>query len=152
MNERGFSMAELLVAVSVLGIVAALGYPYVATYLQSARLRGAAQEVATIVNGARQLAIARNTNVCVTVSGTGAQYRTGTSNACGGGTVYTGPGTAADGTMTLQNTMQISGNTANVTFSALGAAVTAGTYTVRNPNTGLTRNVVVSAAGRVTIQ
>ena len=152
MNERGFSMAELLVAVAVLGIVAALGYPYVATYLQSAQLRGAAQEVATIVNGARQLAIARNTNVCVTVSGTGALYRTGTSNACGGGAVYTGPGTAADGTMTLQNTMQISGTTANVTFSSLGAAVTAGTYTVRNPNTGLTRNVVVSAAGRVTIQ
>ena len=152
MNERGFSMAELLITVAVIGIVAALGYPYVATYLQSAQLRGAAQEVASIVNGARQLAIARNTNVCVTLSGTSALYRTGTSNACGGGAVYSGPTTAPDGTMTLQNTMQISASTASVTFSSLGAAVTAGTYTVRNPTTGLTLNVVVSAAGRVSIQ
>ena len=152
MNERGFSMAELLITLVVIGIVATLGYPYVASYLQSAQLRGAAQEVASIVNGARQLAIARNTNVCVTLSGTSALYRTGTSNVCGGGVVYTGPTTAADGTMRLQNTMQISASTANVTFSSLGAAVTAGNFTVRNPHTGLTLNVVVAATGRVTIQ
>jgi prepilin-type N-terminal cleavage/methylation domain-containing protein len=32
MNARGFSMTELLVVLAVTGILAVLGYPYVATY------------------------------------------------------------------------------------------------------------------------
>ena len=34
----------------------------------------------------------------------------------------------------------------------LGAAVTAGTYTVHNPHGGANLSVVVAASGRVTIQ
>ena len=145
-------MVELLVAVALMGIVALLGYPYVASYLQSAKLRAAAEELVTIINGARQMAIARNTTVCVTLSGTSATYKTGVSGGCTGGTLFTGAGTASDGTMRLQNTMQVSASTASVTFTSLGAAAPAGTYTVQNPTTGSTLSVVVSAAGRVTIQ
>jgi hypothetical protein len=104
------------------------------------------------LNGARQLAITRNTNVCVSLSGNKAVYTTGVSNACAGGTTFVGTNTASDGTISLDNAMQISASTASVVFSALGAAVQAGTYTVRNPNTGGTMSVVVSSAGRVTIQ
>src|SRR5438067_613702 len=43
MNARGFSMTELLVVLAVTGILAVLGYPYVATYLQTASLKAGAQ-------------------------------------------------------------------------------------------------------------
>lgn len=152
MNTRGFGAAELLVVVAVVGMLAAIGYPYVATYLQSASLRAGAQELAVVINGARQLAITRNTTVCVGLSENKAQYRTGTSNACAGGTLFVGTGTASDGTISLDNNIQITGASANVVFSALGAAVTAGTYTVHNPTSGANLSVVVSASGRVTIQ
>ena len=152
LNEYGFSMAELLVVVAVVGIITALATPYFMSYLQSASLKAAAQELASIVSGARQLAIARNTNVCVALSGNQALYKTGVSTACGGGTTYLGAGTRGDGTMLLDNNMTITGTTASVVFSSLGVAVTAGTYTVHNPTTGNNLSVVVSSTGRVTIQ
>jgi prepilin-type N-terminal cleavage/methylation domain-containing protein len=152
LNDRGVTMAELLMVVAVVGITSAVGTPYFMRYMQSAALKAAAQQLATIISGARQLAIARNTNVCVSLASNQATYRTGVSTACGGGTLYLGANTRADGTMTLDNNMRISGTTANVVFSALGVAVPAGTYTVRNPSTNSTLNVVVSSMGRVTIQ
>jgi Tfp pilus assembly protein FimT len=138
--------------VAVVGIVSAVGTPYFMSYMQSAALRAAAQELATIISGARQLAIARNTNVCVSLVNNQATYRTGVSHTCGGGTLYLGANTRADGTMTLDNSMTIGGTTASVVFSSLGVAVTAGTYTVRNPATNSTLSVVVSFMGRVTVQ
>ena len=145
-------MVELMIAVAVMGIVSVLGYPYVSSYLQAARLRAGAQEFVTLVNGARQLAIARNTNVCVSLNGTVVTYRTGVSATCGGGILFVGAGTAADGTMTLQNAVQITAATANVTFSSLGAATAAGTYTVHDPLSGNNLSVVVATTGRVRIQ
>lgn len=152
MNARGFSMAELLVVVAVIGILSAVGYPYYQTYMQSASLKAGAQELATIINGARQLAIARNVNACMTLSNNRAVYRIGVSTTCGGGAVFVGVITKSDGTIALSNDIQVSGTTANVVFTNLGAASTAGTYTVRNPKTGNTMSVIVAASGRVTIQ
>ena len=123
-----------------------LGTPFVHAYIQSAALKAAAQELATIISGARQLAIARNTNVCVTLVGNQAIYRIRRERRvrrrarCSSARIR-GP----TATMRLDNSMTISGTTANVVFSALGAAVTAGTYTVRNPTTNSTLTVVVAS-------
>jgi Tfp pilus assembly protein FimT len=141
-----------MVVCSIVAVIAAVSMPFFATYLQSATTKSAASQLVTILNGARQLAIARNTNVCVALSGTQAYYKTGTSSTCGGGTTFVGTNTRSDGTMVLDNAMTISASTASVVFSSLGAAVNAGTYTVRNPTTTETLNVVVAASGRVTIQ
>ena len=151
LNERGFSLIELMLVVAIIGILSTLGYPYAARYLESAKLRAAAQELAVVINGARQMAITRNTNVCMTLASNKAVYRSGATNPCSG-TIFVGSGTAADGSMALQNSVQITASTANVTFSSLGAASPAGTYTVTNPTNNLTLSVVVSAAGRVSIQ
>jgi len=145
-------MIELVVVCAIVGILAVVATPFFMNYLQSATLKSAAQELVTIINGARQLAIARNTNVCVALTSNQAVYKTGTSNACSGGTTYLGANTRSDGTMPLDNGMTISTSTASVVFSSLGAAVTAGTYTVRNPTTSKTLSVVVAASGRVVVQ
>ncbi len=151
-DRRGFSLVDLTVTLAIMGIIAMVAWPYVQGFLQAARVKAGAQELATVVNGARQLAIARNTLVCLVLNANNATYVVGTSAACGGGTTYTGAGTRADGTIPLSNNMQISAATANVVFTNLGAASTAGTFTVRDPQTNKTLNVVVAASGRVTIQ
>jgi type IV fimbrial biogenesis protein FimT len=152
LNARGFTMTELLVVCAIVGILTAVATPFFMRYVQTASLEAAAQELTAIINGARQLAIARNTNVCVSLTSSQATYKTGTSSTCGGGTTFVGVNTRSDGTMPLGNNMTISGTTASVTFSSLGAAVTAGTYTVRDPTTSSTMSVVVAASGRVRIQ
>ena len=149
--DAGFTLLELMLVVSIIGIMAGLGYPYAMRYLEASKLRAAAQELVVVINGARQLAITRNTNVCVTLSNNKAVYRSGATTPCAG-TIFVGTGTAADGTIELQNDAQITASTANVIFSSLGAAAPAGTYTVTNPVNSLTLSVVVSAAGRVSIQ
>ena len=141
-----------MVALVIMGIVTALAYPWFMSFVQNARVKAGAQELATVINGARQLAIARNTLVCVTLSGNSAVYRINVSAACAGGTPFVGALTRSDGTIPLSNAMEISGTTANVVFTNLGAASTAGTYTVRDPATTKTMLVVVAASGRVTIQ
>jgi Tfp pilus assembly protein FimT len=151
-GSRGFSLADLIVAMAIMATVTALAWPWFSGFLQATRVKAGAQELSTIINGARQLAIARNTLVCVTLTSNSAVYRTGVSAACAGGAVFVGALTKADGTIPLTNSMQISGTTANVVFTNLGAASTAGTYTVRDPATNKTMQVVVAASGRVTIQ
>ena len=152
LNERGFGLTELMITVSVVAVLAALGYPYFSTFLRASRVKAGAQELSAIINGARSLAIARNTPVCMILNANQARYMLNVTPACGGGVLYTGPMTRADGTIPLTNALQISGTTANVVFSNLGAANPAGTYTVLDPATNQTRNVVVAASGRVSVQ
>ena len=144
-------MAELAVVMAVIGILGALGIPLVFSYLQNAKVKAGAQELATIISAGRQMAITRNANVCVALTGTSAVYRIGVNAACAGGTLYVGGGTQSNGTVPLQNKLAITATTANVVFSPLGAALTAGTYTVHNPQGAADRQVVVSASGRIRI-
>jgi prepilin-type N-terminal cleavage/methylation domain-containing protein len=151
LENEGFSMAEVLVVVAVLGIVTTVGVPYMNSYYNAMKLRSGADELATILNSGRYLAIKQNGNVCVSISSTAAQYLTGASATCGGGTVYVGAGTKSDGKIPLQNMMELTGATASVVFTNLGGASQGGTYTIRNPADGHTLTVTVSGSGRITI-
>jgi type II secretion system protein H len=149
MNSRGFTLMELMLVVAILGILAALAAPTLISYIQTTALQAGTRELATAINVGRQLAIARNTTVCVEVTGTNIRLRTG---GCLG-TIWTGPVTDSTGLIKVSDpgTLQIS-TTANVVFTNLGAASTIGTYTVRNPVDNKTRTVAVASSGRVTVQ
>ena len=108
-------MTELIVVVAVIGIIMAVGAPTLWTYFRTAALRGAAEELVTVLNGARQLAIRANSTVCVTNDGTRVQYHLST---CGAAT-WKGPGTDASGNITLSNSIR-AGGTSNVCYSYLG--------------------------------
>lgn len=140
-------MAELLVTIGVLGVTAILALPLLLTYWQASTLEAGARELQAVLNGARQLAIKENTSVCVTSGGTRVQLHVGTCLS----PAWTGPGTDNSGWVRLTNGVQVTAATANVTFSYLGAANPAGTYTVTNPADGRTLTVTVAASGRVTI-
>ena len=145
-DARGFSMVELMVILAVMGIVSAFALPSFLTYWQSATLRAGSEELRTVLNDARQLAIASNNTVCVTSSTTTIHYRVG---ACGN-TAYVGPGTDSSGSIRLVTAVRITNNP-QVTFTYLGGASTSGAYTVQNPVTGTTQTVTVTASGRITI-
>jgi len=149
-GTRGFSLAELLVVVAITGVLAAVTTPLLVSYWKAATLKAGAQELATVLNGARQLAIKDNTSVCVVQSGTQVRYLKG-SSPCSSGTVWTGPGTDASGWFTLSNSVQVTSTTANVVFAYLGNATTAGAYTVTNPADSKTLTVTVASSGRVSI-
>jgi len=150
MNARGFTLAELMVVLAIAGALATLVAPTLLSYARTAALQAAARELATSINLARQIAISRNTTVCVEVAApTHLRLKTG---GCGG-TVWTGAGTDGAGAIKISDSSGFHvSTTANVVFTSLGAASPAGTYTVTNPTRNGTRTVVVAATGRVSVR
>src|SRR5439155_21473695 len=114
MNARGFTLVELVVILAIAGVLAALAAPTLSSYARTSALQAAARELATSINLGRQIAISRNTTVCVEVAtATHIRLRTG---GCGGA-IWTGPGTDGSGAIKISDssTLQIS-TTANVVF------------------------------------
>jgi prepilin-type N-terminal cleavage/methylation domain-containing protein len=164
----GFSLAELIVVVAVIGVLAVLGMPTFLTYWRTSALRGGAQEVVTILNSGRQLAIRENQWLCVEgdVSpgsyGARLRYIVATGASCTAAQtcftngnvppcIWTGPGTDGSGYMSLANQMQVKAPATTVKFSYLGAANPAGSFFVRDPDhTGACARLVVAASGRIT--
>lgn len=132
--------------VAIIGIIMAVSMPLFLSYWRTSTLRAGAEELSAVLNSARQLAIKENTSVCVTNDGTRVQYHLTTCGAA----AWTGVGTDSSGNVRLANNVGVSGGT-NVVFTYLGAASTAGTYTVTNPADGRTMSVIVASTGRVRI-
>lgn len=132
--------------IGLIGVIMAIATPFLLSYLRTSALRAGAEEVTTVLNRARQLAISDNTRMCVVNDGTRVRYRIG---SCGGA-IWTGPGTDGAGFIPLANGITVA-SVDNVEFTYIGTAATAGTYTVTNPRDGNTLRVVVTPAGRVSI-
>ena len=144
--QGGYSAVELTVIVAVIGVLMAASAPFFLSYLRTSALRGGAEEMAAVLNRARQIAIRDNTSLCVTNDGTRVRFRIATC----AGTVWTGPGTDATGFVSLANNVTVA-SAQNVVCTYMGTATTPGTYTVTNPRDGRTMTVAVTAAGRVSI-
>jgi len=148
-NAAGFTLIELIVVVAVIGIITVTGVPMFLSFMQAQQTKGAAQQVASLLNQARQLAISRNTAYRVDVDVTNNRLRFVLTSD---GSAYLGAGTDASGYVTLANAAKLTSATANPVFTALGAASTAGTITVQNAQGTSSLSVVVSASGRIKIQ
>ncbi|MGH7323070.1 MAG: GspH/FimT family pseudopilin [Candidatus Rokuibacteriota bacterium] len=144
--QRGFTAAEVLVVMAIVGIMALVAIPTLFSYSRASTVKAAAEEMVAGLNSARHLAIVRNRTVCLEVANAN-QYRFWLGS-CGAGTVWTGPETGANGFVTLGNDVTVT-TTANPVFDRLGAAPTQATFTISNAD-GATRSVVVAASGRVT--
>jgi prepilin-type N-terminal cleavage/methylation domain-containing protein len=143
-RQRGFSLPELLVFLAVVGILATMSTPLFLNYYRTAQVRGAASDIAAYLNQGRQLALQRNTNVCVHITANAMHYHLG---GCGGA-AWLGPGTDGAGNIPAPDNITLS-TTADPVFNYLGAATPAATYTVSRGANSLT--VSVSASGRVVI-
>jgi prepilin-type N-terminal cleavage/methylation domain-containing protein len=146
LSQGGYSIAELMVVVAVIGILAASSAPFFVSYYQGAKVKAAAEDLVGYMNQARQLAIRTNNNVCVQITATSLQFRQG---GCGGA-IWIGAGTDGLGNIKAPQGVTLA-TTANPVFSYLGAATPAATYTVTNTDTGRSLHVILSASGRLTI-
>jgi Tfp pilus assembly protein FimT len=151
---HGYTVAELVVVAAILAVVTAISVPSLWQYLRTATLRAGAEEMITVLNGARQLAIQMNTTVCVTNDGMRVQYRVGRCESA----AWTGAETDAAGHMRLANDLRVSG-TPHLCFNYLGAGsitpapcAANGTLTVRSPVGGASVNVIMASTGRVRVQ
>lgn len=149
-NQRGFTLIEVILVVAVIGILALMSGPLFVSFLKSQQLKGAAEQVRTLLNQARQLAIARNTSYTVAVDTTNKRLRFCTdSTTCAAANVWKGPGTDSDGYIKLDDAIEVPSGTPS-TFNYLGAATTAGTIKVRKESACM--DVTVSASGRIRTQ
>ncbi len=145
LRQDGYSIAELMVVVAVIGILVATSAPFFVSYYQSAKVKAAAEEIAGYLNQARQLAIRNNDKICVLITATTLQFRQGCVGA-----IWIGAGTDSLGNIKAPEGVTLAA-TANPVFTYLGSATPAATYTVTNTDTGLSLHVIVSASGRITI-
>ena len=153
LDQRGWTLAELLVVIAVIGILSAMAVPFMMTYLRSSTVRAGAQEMRTALNRGKQLAITLRQNICVQpVGGNGYQFL---QNTCAGAALVPVainnpvPGADGTGTFRLQNSVAVAVNTAAPIFTPLGNASQAGELRVTGPS-GDCLKVTVSAAGRIT--
>ena len=145
--QRGFTLIEMTVTLVVLGLLFAIGVPAYLSYRQAAVLKSGAQQLVTMINVARELALRINDTVCVKLpTPTTMSYTLG---GCSG-SVWIGAGTDGAGNMALPDGVTVS-TTANPVFNYVGAALPAATYTITNTQTSATLTVSVSLSGRVTI-
>nr|WP_197427178.1 GspH/FimT family pseudopilin [Lysobacter gilvus] len=77
----GFTLVELIVAMTVFAILATLAVPAFTVYFEKARLRGAADAVVALVAEARLAAVTQARAVSVRFSGQGAQWCVGAREA-----------------------------------------------------------------------
>jgi prepilin-type N-terminal cleavage/methylation domain-containing protein len=148
--ESGFSLAELIVVLAVIGILTAFAVPMMLSYWRTSTLLAGAREVATALNGARELAIRENSSVCVTTTdGKRLQYRL--VDCLLATPTWKGPVTDGDGNISLVNRVTINLKTTNVIFNYLGAAAQGGGYTVQSPSSTDTLSVTVAQNGRVSV-
>ena len=145
-GDAGFSVMELAVVIALIGILFVMTVPFFLSYYRAAAARANVQEVITLFNQARELAIRQNDIVCVNMP-TNTQMAFLLSSCAG--TAWTGAGTDGAGNINLPQGFTI-GPLTNVTFNYLGAAGAATTYTMTNSTTGQTSTISIALTGRIT--
>jgi prepilin-type N-terminal cleavage/methylation domain-containing protein len=70
----GFSLTELMIVITVMGLMLAIGAPAMGRYLQSWRLNGEANEMATFLRLARTAAVSKNTGVVFVFDASAGEY------------------------------------------------------------------------------
>ncbi|MGV8079025.1 MAG: GspH/FimT family protein [Syntrophales bacterium] len=134
---KGFSLAELLIIIAIIGILAVIsGYSW-QRYVTNANLRAAAREIATDFSWAKENALKENRNYTITFDVSGNQYTiapgakvksptffgtdiriTGANFGIGGTTITFLPrGTASAGNVALVNSR---GSTASIVVNITG--------------------------------
>jgi len=147
-RNRGFTLIELVVAIAIIAIVAAIAIPGWLSWRDGIKVRGAANSLKADFERAKLRAVRENGNVCVLFTGS-TTYRVFTDRN-EDSTLDAGEDTIAN--RTLPAGVTISGNTFSgnrMSFNSRGVPDgSAGTVTLTSTG-GRSFDVVVSMFGRV---
>jgi type IV fimbrial biogenesis protein FimT len=73
-NVRGFTLTELLIVVTIMGILLAVSVPALSRFAGSWRLNGAAANMAMVMRSARAAAVSKDVNVVFTFDDEKGEY------------------------------------------------------------------------------
>ena len=157
-DSAGYQLAELLVIIGVISVLAAIGFPLYLSYARAQETDGAARTVVTALNEARQFAITRGISYTVETQ-TNPNNRMRLTCVVAAGSpcttaVYVGPGTDGSGWRRLENASQIVLGP-SITFTSLGAppvGTGAVRFRVQNSTATGSLDVCVSPSGRIKVQ
>lgn len=132
-RQAGFSLAEMLIVVAIIGIAVAIGIPLVNEQVRIAEVRTAADQLAIHLRAARMIAVSKHKNIVVTV---GADP----TNS------YSYEGTNGDTrTIAMPGVVKIMGSSAtSVTFKVDGSTTAATTITIESVVSGATERWTVT--------
>jgi prepilin-type N-terminal cleavage/methylation domain-containing protein len=147
-GHAGFGLSELLVVIAISGVLLSIGVPMGLSYQRRAQSTTGAQQVRTLLNLARQIAIDERAFVCVHVP-TPTQLCFYLNSTCTGAP-WRGSITDPEGNIALPSGLAISASASPV-FDYLGRALPAATFTVTGPAAATTLTVSVATSGRITI-
>lgn len=138
--QRGFSLIELMVVITVTAVMLGIGIPSFKSFTAGQRVKSAAVDFATAMLQARSEAIKRNATVTIAYKTGGWAY---------GWTVVTGTTTLADQEALGSVTVASTPTTASIVYSGNGR-VTAGSsvkFQFSSSDTTSVRCVTVSTSG-----
>lgn len=148
---RGFSLTELMIVVLVMGILLAVSAPAMGRFLQSWRLNGEANELATFIRLARTAAVTKNTNVVFVFDVNNGQYYYIEDDDNSGGH---SAGEYQSATHELSHGIDIDNYTMAqqwITFGPKGNTIDGGAITLENNHNSTRRIRIFSGTGNVTV-
>ena len=150
-SQNGFTLLEIILAVFIMGIVAAIAIPAFLGFLPGMRLKGASRQVMGDLMDARMEAVKQNNPFRILVLDDHRYKILDDDNHNGSEDT----GTETSKTIDIQEnyrdvTFNYAGSPPTITFGPKGTATELNTITVRNSSGS--KSVSVSVAGRVKIQ
>jgi prepilin-type N-terminal cleavage/methylation domain-containing protein len=145
-TNRAFSLIEVLIVAGLIGVISTLAAPGIVRTLDTYGLDSDISMLRAKLTEARMNAIKRNRQAWLAIDASEGTVRVQSTTGNPATTVsvgtqgYLGSRAAFSGA-----------NPTQVTFDSMGRTMAAETLTVRATRTGLQRTVIVSAAGKVTV-
>ena len=143
-SESGFSTTELMIAVSLVALLATLSAPHLGRWLSVVKVNAAARNLASEMQLGRMRAISENTRYRLTFDIASETYQLHRDNA--------GEWQVVDSIQPLPNGIDLETATTNpIFFQTLGTVAAGSTITLRNAQ-NQRRRITVSRSGRVHIK
>jgi Tfp pilus assembly protein FimT len=156
-SQKGFTLVEVLIIFTLIGLISAIAVPNVFTMMKSYRLKSALNELTATIQQARMTAISQNAN-CVLSFNTGNQsYSVFSDNGNGGGILNDGVQNGTEPTIKTVNivssykgdvTLNAPSFGSTTVFNSQGMCTPSGSVSLQN-SLGVIGQVVLSPAGSI---